>query len=167
MSIVVWMGETVSPASFGALYERHSQAVYRFALALTGRVEDAEDLTAEAFLRVWQAGSRVDGLTVRAYLVTIVRNLHRSLWRRERRRGEMPDALAAAPVDPAVRLELDRVLAALSQLLPLDREVLVLRAEGGLSYEEISATTGLTAEAARLRAHRARKKLTEVLCGKT
>lgn len=167
MSIVVWMGESVSPASFGALYERHARAVYRFALALTGRVEEAEDLTAEAFLRVWQAGSRVEALTVRAYLVTIVRNLHRGEWRRASRRARMPESLASPQFDPAVRLELERVLDALSRLPPLDREVLVLRAEGELSYEDIAASTGLTAEAARLRAHRARKRLMEVICGKT
>jgi RNA polymerase sigma-70 factor (ECF subfamily) len=159
------MAEPVSPASFGALYERHSRAVYRFALALSGNVQQAEDLTAEAFLRVWEAGSRVEALTVRGYLLTIVRNLHRTEWRRERRRGEMPESIAAVQADPATRLELERVLAALAQLPPLDRDVLALRAEGGLSYDEIAATTGLTAEAARLRAHRARKKLMEVLCG--
>ena len=42
-----------------------------------------------------------------------------------------------------------------------DRELLLLRAEGGLSYDEIAALVGGTAEAARLRAHRARKKLME------
>jgi len=161
------MAESVSPASFGAIYERHSRAVYRFALALTGNVQQAEDLTSEAFLRVWQAGSRVEAMTVRGYLLTIVRNLYRTEWRRERRRGEMPDSIAAVQVDPNAHLELERVLDALSRLPPLDREVLVLRAEGELSYEEIAATTGLTAEAARLRAHRARKRLMEVICGKT
>ncbi len=166
MSILVGMAERVSPASFGELYERHSRAVYRFALALTGRVEDAEDLTAEAFLRVWEAGSRVETLTVRAYLLTIARNLYHTNWRQESRRRRMPDSVAAPSADPAIRLELERVLGALSQLAPLDREVLVLRAEGELSYEEIAASTGLTVEAARLRAHRARKKLQEVLCGK-
>jgi DNA-directed RNA polymerase specialized sigma24 family protein len=69
------MPETVSAVSFGSLYERHSRAVYRFALALTGNVAQAEDLTAEAFLRILEAGERVETLTVRAYLVTIVRNL--------------------------------------------------------------------------------------------
>jgi RNA polymerase sigma-70 factor, ECF subfamily len=69
------MPETVSAVSFGALYERHSRAVYRFALALSGNAADAEDLTAEAFLRIWEAGERAETFTVRAYLVTIVRNV--------------------------------------------------------------------------------------------
>jgi len=56
-----------------------------------------------------------------------------------------------------------RVLAALAQLPELDREVLALRAEAGLSFHEIAAITGLSVEAARVRAHRARKRLMEVL----
>lgn len=167
MSIVVWMGEPVSPASFGALYERHARDVYRYALALTGRVEQAEDLTAEAFLRVWEAGSRVELLTVRAYLLAIVRNLHRSSWRIEKRRSAMPESIAGPAHDPSVNVELERVLAALAQLDEPDREVLLLRAEGGLSYEEIAVLAGGSAEAARVRAHRARKRLMEVLCRKT
>lgn len=166
MSIVVWMGESVSPASFAMLYERHARDVYRFALALTGNEAVAEDLTAEAFLRVWEAGSRVELLTVRAYLVAIVRNLHRSQWRREKRRGPMPPESIAPTVDPLVKLELERVLQALAHLPEADRELLLLRAEGGLSYDEIAALVGGTAEAARLRAHRARKRLMEALCPK-
>jgi len=161
------MAETVSAASFGALYERHSRAVYRFALALTGNVAQAEDLTAEAFLRIWEAGERVETLTVRAYLVTIVRNLFWNEWRRARRRVEMPGDVVAAGTDPAVRVELDAVLKALSGLAAADREVLLMRAEAELSYEEIAVLTGGTAEAARVRAHRARKRLMEALCRKS
>jgi len=79
----------------------------------------------------------------------------------------MPDQIAAPASDPDAKIELLRVLEALRLLPQLDRETLVLRAEGGLSYEEIAALVGGTAEAARVRAHRARKKLTEELCRKT
>lgn len=151
---------------FGALYERHARDVYRFALALSGKVEFAEDLTAEAFLRVWQAGERVDQLTVRGYLIATVRNLIRSHYRREKRLVQMPDGMQAPALDPNVHLELERVLLALDHLDPADREVLLMRAEGGLSYEEIAELTGLTEVAARSRAHRARKRLMEVLCQK-
>ena len=70
-----------SHASFGDLYGEHSQAVYRFALGLSGNAAEAEDLSAEAFARIWQAGERVQLGTVRAYLLTIVRNLYRARWR--------------------------------------------------------------------------------------
>jgi DNA-directed RNA polymerase specialized sigma24 family protein len=86
---------------------------------------------------------------------------------RERRRVEMPAEVAAAGADPAVRMELEAVLGALQGLAAGDREVLLMRAEADLSYEEIAVLTGGTAQAARVRAHRARKRLMEALCRKT
>ena len=158
------MDQAVTPATFVAIYERHARDVYRYALALGGNVTQAEDLAAEAFLRVWQAGSRVELLSVRAYLVAIVRNLHRSSWRVERRRDAMPVDITAPADDPAVHVDLERVLKALAQLDAPDRDVVLLRAEGGLSYEEIAALTGGTASSVRVRAYRARKRLMAVLC---
>lgn len=70
------MGQPPSLAGFAELYERHARDVFRYALALTGRMEDAEDLTSEAFIRIWEAVTDIEELTVRGYLVTIVRNLH-------------------------------------------------------------------------------------------
>jgi len=75
----------------------------------------------------------------------------------------MPAKVAAPAADPLAAVELERVLAALAQLPELDREVLALRAEAGLWFNEIAAITGLSAEAARVRVHRARKRLMEVL----
>ena len=158
------MDQAVTPATFVAIYERHARDVYRYALALSGNVTQAEDLTAEAFLRVWQAGSRVELLTVRAYLVAIVRNLHRSSWRVEKLRAALPSEITAPADDPAVHVDLERALNALAHLDASDRDVLLLRAEGGLAYEEIAVLTGATANAVRVRAHRARKRLMEVLC---
>lgn len=157
------MGQPPSPANFADLYDRHARDVFRYALALTGRMEDAEDLTSEAFVRIWEAGTDIEELTVRGYLVAIVRNLHRSSWRRERRRAAMPAEVAAPAADPLAAIELERVLAALARLPELDRDILSLRAEAELSFDEIAAITGLSVEAARVRVHRARKRLMEVL----
>lgn len=157
------MGQPLPPASFAELYQRHARDVFRYALALTGRTEEAEDLTSEAFVRIWEAQTELEELTVRGYLVTIVRNLHRSAWRREKRRSTMPAEIAAPAADPLASVELERVLAALALLPALDRDVLSLRAEAELSFDEIAAITGLSVEAARVRVHRARKRLMEVL----
>ena len=83
-----------SAGGFNDLYRDHSRAVYRFALGLSGDAAEAEDLTAEAFLRIWEAGDRVKLATMRACLLTIVRNLFRQKWRRERRRAPMPEVVA-------------------------------------------------------------------------
>ena len=62
---------------FRELYERYYRDVYRFALFLTGDAARAEDLAADTFVRAWTARDRIRHETVRAYLLTIARNLYR------------------------------------------------------------------------------------------
>jgi hypothetical protein len=52
--------------AFEEVYERHSAAVRRFALFLTGDPSLADDLVAEVFVRAWQARDRIQLPTVRA-----------------------------------------------------------------------------------------------------
>ncbi|HEY3439231.1 MAG TPA: sigma-70 family RNA polymerase sigma factor [Paludibaculum sp.] len=150
-----------SSAGFGDLYRDHSRAVYRFALGLSGNAAEAEDLTAEAFLRIWEAGDRVQLGSVRAYLLTIVRNLYRQQWRRERRRGEMPEVVAGASGQRA-RDELRAVLAELQTLPEVDRAALLLHVEHELPYNEIAVMLGIEATTARTKVHRARERLRSV-----
>jgi len=148
-------------AGFGELYRNHSRAVYRFALGLCGNAAEAEDLTAEAFLRIWEAGDRVQLGSVRAYLLTIVRNLFRERWRRERRRVEMPAAVAGGSGQDT-RDELRAVLAELQALPELDRAALLLHVEHELPYSEIAVMLGIEATTARTKVHRARERLRSV-----
>lgn len=150
-----------SNAGFGELYREHSRAVYRFALGLSGNAAEAEDLTSEAFLRIWEAGDRVRLGSVRAYLLTIVRNLHRQQWRHERRRGEMPD-LVAGESGQDTRDELRAVLAELQALPEVDRAALLLHVEHELPYSEIAVMLGIEASTARTKVHRARERLRSV-----
>jgi len=78
---------------FEKLYEDHARDVYRFALYLSGDRAVAEDITSETFIRVWTATARVELATVRAYLLTIARNLYLHGQRRQWRRTEMPERL--------------------------------------------------------------------------
>src|SRR6266566_6696374 len=67
---------------FHELYEKYSRDVYRFALYLSGDPALADDVTSETFIRVWSSPEPVRLATVKAYLLTIARNL----WLMERRR---------------------------------------------------------------------------------
>jgi RNA polymerase sigma-70 factor (ECF subfamily) len=58
---------------------------------------------------------------------------------------------------------LQLTLEAMQQLPEIDRAILILRAEEGLSYEEIARTTGLTVVAAKVKVFRARAKLVSIL----
>ena len=104
--------------------------------------------------------------SVKAYLFVVARNLHNKQWRRQSRQValdesayETPDP-AASPAEAAMgREEFQRVLQALRTLPELDRTVLLLRAEGESSYEDIAAATGLSVVAAKVRVFRARARL--------
>jgi len=78
--------------SFHELYEQHSRDVYRFALFLSGDPAMAEDLTADTFVRAWTARGSIRDATVRAYLLTITRNLWRDRQRREWRQVPLDEA---------------------------------------------------------------------------
>lgn len=57
------------------------QAVFRFAMSITRRKEVAEDLTSEAFLAQHREMASIDPSQLPAWLLTVVRNRARNLWR--------------------------------------------------------------------------------------
>jgi RNA polymerase sigma-70 factor, ECF subfamily len=148
---------------FHALYERHARDVARFAYYLCGDRSQAEDLAAEAFARAWAALDDVRAATMKAYLFAIVRNLARENARRDARRTQIdarePDRRPGPANVAGDRLELEATLAALQRLPESDRAVLLMRAQDGLSHEEIAAALGLSVVAVRVKVHRARLAL--------
>ncbi|MFZ0827351.1 MAG: RNA polymerase sigma factor [Verrucomicrobiia bacterium] len=151
------------PPTFHELYSRHADDVYRFAHWLTGNPHDARDITSETFVRAWTSPEEPRMETVKAYLFTIARNLHRKQWRRrssfEALEEAMPDPAAQPDEAAANQDEIRRARAAIRALPEIDRTVLLLRAEQELSYEDIAAVTGLSVAAARVKVFRARAKL--------
>lgn len=154
-------------ADFAALYSDHAKDVHRFALFLSGDPSLADDLTSEAFVRVWSARTRVDLATVRAYLFAIVRNLFLQTLERERRRAPLDERMPAGEAGPETRAGdqgiLRIVLGALATLPEIDRAALVMRADDGLPYDEIARALGITVSAAKVKVHRARLRLAEIL----
>jgi len=153
--------------TFHGLYSRYAADVYRFAHWLTGNPNDAQDITSETFVRAWTAPEEPRMETVKAYLFTIARNLHRKQWRRQSRHEALDETMPGQAVQPdqaAVNQdEFRRTSEALHDLPEIDRTVLLLRAEQELSYEDIAAVTGLSVAAAKVRVFRARAKLSAIL----
>ncbi|MBX9599403.1 MAG: RNA polymerase sigma factor [Bryobacteraceae bacterium] len=155
--------------TFHEVYEAHGREVYRFALYLAGDAARAEDLTAEAFLRVWASPAPAQLKTIKSYLLAIVRNLYVQAWRRERRETALTEVPAPADCRDEVldyEAELRRVLDGLQQLDPVERAAVLLRGENGMDYEEIARTLEITPVAARVKVHRARLKLMQARKGK-
>ena len=151
---------------FHELYEGYSRDVYRFALYLSGDPAMADDVTSETFIRVWSSPEPVRLATVKAYLLTIARNL----WLMERRRclrrqgleETIPDSGPSALRRVEVKDELDKVLRALQEFPEVDRAALLMRADEGLPYEEIAVALGLPVATVKVKVHRARLRLAQI-----
>jgi RNA polymerase sigma-70 factor, ECF subfamily len=158
---------TTAVQDFHGLYQRHAAAVRRFVRFLGADAATADDIVAETFARAWTAGGSVRQETVKAYLFTIARNLHRRSARRAARQDDLPlelvdEAVSAERVTVA-RSDLAAVLSAMQRLTPDDRAAVLMRAIDGLSYEEIARALGLSISNAKVRVHRARVKLMHAL----
>jgi RNA polymerase sigma-70 factor, ECF subfamily len=152
---------------FHSLFERHSQDVYRFALFLSSDPSLAEEITQETFVRAWVTPGEISGGTVKAYLLTIARNLYRAESKRTARHITPDGALIDPKPGPEAvaqgRQDLSVVLAALQTLPEIDRAALLWHAQDRLPYAAIAKALGLSLTAVKVRVHRARIKL-RTLC---
>ena len=161
---------SVDEPDFSAIYERHARDVYRFSLYLSGDFATAEELTAETFARAWIARERIRVGTVKAYLLSIARNLYRDATRR-RPNTSLPENFDLADIRPGpeasaqARDELQRVLSALAQIPEHEREVLLMATVEGLSHETIAVALDLSVAAVKVRVHRARVRLNAIRDG--
>ena len=152
--------------SFHDLYENYARDVYRFALYLSGDPALADDITSETFIRVWSSPEPIRLATVKAYLLTIARNLYlmerRRSWRGQSLDEAVPDSGHSIVRQAEAKDELDRVLRALQEFPEVDRAALLMRVDEDLSYDEIAAILGLPVATVKVKVHRARLKLTKI-----
>jgi RNA polymerase sigma factor (sigma-70 family) len=143
-------------AGFAEVVRAHERVVYTVALRLSNRRADAEDLAAESFLRAYRAlrgydAARIEGLRLRSWLLTIVRNTARNAARDASRRPGPPPAYEPVeePADgpgveqQAERHEVERALGAVLARLPeVQRAAVVLRHVVGLPTSEVAEVLG-------------------------
>ena len=139
------------------LYNSYGRHVFRFALYLCGDAARAEDLTAETFLRVWTSPIPVRLPTVKSYLLTITRNLVAEEARRRRPMVTLDERIVSGGSlerEAETRSDLAVVRQAIEKLPEDARMALLLKTEGGLSYEEIAAVPAIAPGSARVKVHR-------------
>ena len=132
--------------AFGRIYDQTFPLVYRYAMALTGSREDAEDLTAETYERALKNVVRFESreVPIAIWLLRIARNIGRERAARHRRQPtvcfapELLEQLAAEGTAPQFAVSWDGLL---SQLSPAQREVIALRLSG-LRGREIAELLG-------------------------
>ena len=159
------------------LAQRHRRSAYLLALQLLRNPDDAMDVSQEAMLRFFTTLDRFEPRRpVKPWLLAIVRNQARDLWRRRKvRRAESLDEgesdlslrLVDVDADPerdATRSQLRRkIWRSLSELSDKKREILVLRDYHDLTYAEIASVLSVPIGTVMSRLHGARKALREVL----
>lgn len=149
--------------TFEQLYTTYFPDVYRFAIWLTHDTTQAEDVASETFVRAWAKRERLHTETLKGYLFAIARNIFIKDRHRTNKDEELPVELPDGSPDPhraaAARMDLDRISQILSQMRSPDRLALVLRTEHSLPYEEIARILEISAGAARVKVHRARRRL--------
>lgn len=170
----VLAGSLRQPERFGLIYDRHFPDIYRYIASRLGPGE-ADDLTAETFIDAFRRRASFDPArgSVRPWLFGIASRLVAQHRRAEARRYR---ALARAPAEPDPGGHDDRVAArvsaqarrepllrALAGLSGGDRDVLLLIALGGLSYEEVAAALSIPPGTVASRLSRARRTVRGVL----
>jgi hypothetical protein len=154
--------------SWGELVAEHADSVYRLAFRLSGNQHDAEDLTQDAFMRVFRSIDKYQPGTFEGWLHRITTNLFLDMVRHRSRISmeALPEdyervpgtdmtpeqAYSVANLDPALQEALD-------ELAPDFRVAVVLCDVVGMTYDEIADTLGVKMGTVRSRIHRGRSQL--------
>ncbi|NIL99671.1 MAG: sigma-70 family RNA polymerase sigma factor [Acidobacteria bacterium] len=170
--------------AFEQVAREQAPRLFRLALKLCGRREDAEDLVQETLVRALPALRRFEGRArLSTYLIRALTNIWKNRLRSRKRsrlvdwfRGkreddDAQDSLEATAIDPVPsaeqRIEAEQrgavVRDAIERLEPNRRLALLLREVNEMSYEEIAETTGVAVGTVRSRLARARDDLRRLL----
>ena len=153
---------------FEALYGHFHGPVFGYVLRRTDNADDAADAIAETFLIAWRRLDDIpNGDQARPWLYGVARRVLANQRRGKRRRSTLADRLRAEIAVPDGQPEptgdLAPVAAAFGRLRQSDREILALEGWEGLTPGQIATVLGCSKNAARIRLHRARSRLTAQL----
>lgn len=165
-----------SEEAFRRLVERYQRPVYSLLVRIVRNPEAAEDLAQEAFVKAWKALARFD--PERKFSSWLFKIAHNSALDALRRQGietvslDAPigdsDEAPELPADPAAENPLRRLVArdagralesAIGELRPQYREILLLRFQEGLAYEEIAEVLSIPLGTVKIHIFRARAEL--------
>jgi RNA polymerase sigma-70 factor (ECF subfamily) len=153
------------------LFARHSARIYRFVLRITGNASLSEDIVSEVFLEVWHRADRFQGKSqVSTWLLAIARNKAlqalRSRWQKPFDEEGTADVADIADGPEAALHEKSRSIVlrkCLSQLSPIQREIVDLVYYHEKSVAEVAQIVGIPTGTVKTRMFRARSRIAELL----
>lgn len=160
--------ERVVEQSAADLFERHKDRIYSIALRYSGDPTAAQDITQEAFLKLFASAGTFRGeSTFESWLFRLVVNACFDYRRKSRRLAPFVESVrdllhapGASALDRVLREEMSEHLkAAVDTLPPEQRMVVVLRYTEGLSYDRIAEAMGCSAGTVASRLNRVHKVL--------
>ena len=164
---------------FEKLVTAYEKNVYNIALRMVGDPDDAADMTQETFIKAYRALSGFRGDSkFSSWLYRIASNVCLDFLRSRSRHPqvslstvdeddratfELPDMRQNPEEQLMKKLSMEAVRRGLEQLPEQQRQILVLRELGGLSYAELAQMLGLEEGTVKSRIFRARKRLCALL----
>lgn len=160
--------------AFDEIVRRTYVDTYTLAVRLTASEEDAQDVVQEAYLRAWKGIRRFRGeAQFSTWMYRITANTAATVSGKRRRQRTVHLDDVADPVETEVALHPElatenselmvRLSAALDELPPRLRALVVLKDVYGLSHEDIAEELGISVAAAKVRLHRGRKRMRDLL----
>ena len=151
--------------SYDSFYTQNRGRVFAYLLRLTGNYHLSSDLTQESFTRYLSRYGRKGNNG--ALLFTIARNAALDVMRKRREETLKGDDAVSPAGDPERQLiqkqAYDRMIAAIQQLNPADRELVSLLATEAFSYKEIGKLLNISDANVKVKVHRARLRLRAIL----
>jgi RNA polymerase sigma-70 factor (ECF subfamily) len=165
---------------FRRLAEEYRDRVYTFAYYSLNNREEAEDVTQDVLVKLWQNREKVDAAKLPAWVMRVTRNAVIDAARRRRTRAsviadavefELAESVVAArgpDTEQVVRTrELrDSLEEALTEVDEPYRSIVVMREIQDMTYAEIADTMETPLNTVKVYLHRGRKMLREALRGK-
>lgn len=164
MSLQTHLGDRVDlerQKRFMAAHAACHDRIYRYFRRRTENPSTAEDLCAEVFRIAWEKSRHQDELSVMV-LFGVAHNVLRNHTRSGARSASLLSSLYLERAEQVVDADIT-VREALELLKPDEREVLLLTYWDGFSSSEVSDLLNISATAIRMRLHRARKALGQLL----
>lgn len=162
--------------ALGMIYDRYSRLVYSLAFKILANAEEAEDVTQEIFVSLWQRnaynparGSLSSFLTTMTRSRSIDRLRSRGSRYRFLQRWEgivQSETVMPTPLEQVSMGERSQIIrAALEKLAPNERQVLEIAYYGGLSQSEIAESLNIPLGTVKTRSRQGLLKLRQALQG--